>query len=99
MLGERLVLSVNKGDFPNKDKYSENLIKSDSSKVSTTDIKFYDFTPGSVIKIVFDPSGSYNDPNSTEITIGATGSYELNGIAPVYGIYLEKDPVYSNLIQ
>ena len=69
---------------------SENLLKTTGSKIYTTTVKFSDFLPGIEIVLVFNPIGTYGAENSETIIIGSSGSYEVNKVAPIYGIYIKE---------
>ena len=67
---------------------SDNLLKSDDESQYTTILRFIDLLPGTQIKLIFSPDGSYQSENAMLITIGSTGNYYADDIQPVYGIYL-----------
>lgn len=72
-------------------KFSENLLKADIDKPYTTILRFVDFLPGTKIRLVFDITGDYNISNEElyeDIVIGATGSYHVDEVNPIYGIYI-----------
>ena len=72
--------------------HSENLIQSDLSNTYTTELKLTDMVPGTKIRLVFSQSGAFESANHKDIVIGATGNYFADGLVPVYGVYLIKDP-------
>ena len=81
-----------------KIKYSENLLKSDIQQSYTNNVRFTDFLPGTMVRLVFDVSGDFNSPNSEDIVIGATGEYKVDEIKPIYGIYLWYDEKWDGIL-
>ena len=62
-------------------------------------LRFIDFIPGTMIRLVFDLSGDYDAPSGRyeDITIGATGNYYADDVEKVYGIYLMLDKSSGNI--
>jgi len=77
------------------EEYSVNLFQSNLGGGHTNYIEFRDWLPGSEFKLVTDP-GAKSEYNGVFIKIGPTGTYILDDIQNVYGIYWHK-PSKNNL--
>lgn len=75
--------------------YSVNLFQSNLGGGYTNYIEFRDWLPGSEFKLVTDP-GAKSEYNGVFIKIGPAGTYILDDIQNVYGIYWHK-PSKNNL--